>query len=167
MLVLDDMHAADRPSLLLLRFVAARLRGLRLLVLVTARDTAAERDPAARTAFAALARDGHSLPLRGLDAGDVERMVAGALGGAAPPGLGTAIHAAAGGNPFFADELIRLLRAEGRLDAAAVAAGPPVPESVREAIRRRLDGLGAGTRQVLAAAAVAGRAFDLDVVARA
>ena len=165
-LVLDDLHAADRPSLLLLEYLAARLRELPLLVIATCREAEPDLVPAAREALGALARHGRTLPLRGLTEDEVTRMVAGAMGGDVPARLAAAVHAAAGGNAFFADELVRLLRAEGRLRPGAPADPLPVPEGVRGAVRRRLARLGSETQDALAVAAVIGREFDLEVLAR-
>ena len=165
-LVLDDLHLADRPSLLLLEYLAGRLSEMGLLVVGTRREAEADIAAAARDALAALARHGRTLPLRGLGEGEVTEMLGRAMGADAPHRLGAAIHAAAGGNPFFADELIRLLRAEGRLRAGALPDPLPVPEGVRGAVRRRLAGLGAETRDALAVAAVIGREFDVEMLAR-
>jgi hypothetical protein len=165
-IVLDDLQAADRPSLLLLQYVAGQLRGMRVLVVATCREADADLAPAARDALGVLARHARTIPLRGLTEGEVARLLAGAVGSDVPHDLASAIHAATGGNAFFADELIRLLRAEGRLRAGALPDPPPVPQGVRGAVRRRLAALGEETCAALAVAAVIGREFDVEVLAR-
>jgi hypothetical protein len=67
--VLDDLHAADQSSLLLLRFVARELRGRRLLLLGTYRELEASRDPTRRGLLGEVVREGQRLALRGLTRG--------------------------------------------------------------------------------------------------
>ena len=77
-----------------------------------------------------------------------------------------AIHQATEGNPFFVDEVVRLLSAEGRLDDAAHVAAVRIPDGVRETIRHRLEPLPESTRELLCTAAVIGREFRLDTLQR-
>ena len=119
-LVLDDLHAADEPSLLLLRFVTAELAASRILVLGTYRDVdPTVRDPLAST-LAELAREQatHRIELSGLTEADVARYIE--LEAETPPstGLAVAIHAQTEGNPFFVGEVTRLLLGEGALTPA-------------------------------------------------
>ncbi|HEV2774798.1 MAG TPA: hypothetical protein VGV90_04335, partial [Solirubrobacteraceae bacterium] len=75
-------------------------------------------------------------------------------------------HASAG-NPFFVDELVQLLAAQGRLHDERAAERPlPLPDGVRDAIRRRLSPLEPPVLQALAAAAVIGGEFRLQTLAR-
>ena len=76
-----------------------------------------------------------------------------------------------GGNPFFLTELFRHLRDEGRLlDARHMwrrdldLDDVEVPESVRVVLERRLQRVSEETQRVLAAAAVIGRHFELDIL---
>jgi hypothetical protein len=162
-LVLDDLHVADRPSLLLLQYVAERLGETRVLVVATCREAETDLASAARNAIGALARDGRTLTLRGLAEGEVAQMLA--VAGAVPGASAATVHAVASGNPFFADELIRLLGAEGRLRVGGLSEPLPVPEGVRGAIRCRLAKLSEDTKELLAAASVIGREFSLEVLA--
>jgi tetratricopeptide (TPR) repeat protein len=163
LLVLDDLHAADDPSLLLLEFLARELRGARQLVVGTYRDVAAARPLGLGDAVGQLVREGQLLNLRGLDRGDVTALIE-ALSGAAPSEARVAaVHERTEGNPLFVREAVRLLAAQatlerpGRLDV-------PIPGSVRAVIQRRLAPLSADAVQVLSAAAVVGREFDLALV---
>jgi DNA-binding SARP family transcriptional activator/tetratricopeptide (TPR) repeat protein len=169
-LVLDDLHAADEASLLLLRFVAGELAGARLLVLGTYRNVdPTVRDPLATT-LAELAREQvtQRLELAGLTPADVARYVELAAGAAPPRELVEAIHAETEGNPLFVGEVVRLLAAEGRLadvDARDLwALG--IPQGVREVIGRRLRRLSEECVRVLTLASVAGREFGLDALTR-
>jgi hypothetical protein len=164
-LVLDDVHVADRPSLLLLQYLVQRVRETRVLVVATCREAEADLGPAARDAIGALARDGRTLTLRGLAEGEVAEMLTLAIAGEVPAAVAATVHAAADGNAFFADEIIRLLRAEGRLNIAGLSEPLPVPEGVRGAVRSRLAALGDETRDLLAAGSVIGREFSVEVLA--
>jgi AAA ATPase domain len=154
LLVLDDLHWADRSSLALLRFVARELRDARLLVLGTYRDVELGRSPV-NQALAALAGRARHLTLGGLGEDDVAELLAQTTG--RPPGaeLASAVHRRTGGNPLFVREVARLLAAGDR---------PAIPEGVREVLRRRLDRLPAGCADHLAVAAVLGQEFRLDLL---
>jgi hypothetical protein len=154
LLVLDDLHWADRSSLSLLRFVAGELRDARLLVLGTYRDVELGRSPAAEP-LAKLAGRARHLTLGGLAQDDVAELLALTAGTRPDADLAVAVHRRTGGNPLFVREVARLLAAE---DQAAI------PEGVREVLRRRLDRLPAGCADLLAAAAVLGPEFRLDLL---
>jgi tetratricopeptide (TPR) repeat protein len=106
------------------------------------------------------------LALGGLDQGQVGRLIAGVAGIDPAADLVAALHGQTEGNPYFVSELVRLLVAENRLEAAGLLAGG-VPEGIRHVIGRRLNRLPEAVNATLAVACVQGREFDLDVVARA
>jgi DNA-binding SARP family transcriptional activator len=165
-LVLDDLHAADEPSLLLLRFVAREVSGRGVLVIGAYRDVDPTlKDPLAST-VAELSREPSTttLSLSGLDAADVRRFVEVVAGGSPADELVTAIHDDTSGNPLFVGEIVRLLATEGHLDDAA-ARRPPIPQSVRDVIARRLEHLQVECRQLLVLASILGREFDPAVLA--
>jgi len=163
LVVLDDLHWADEPSLHLLHFVARDLADLPILVVGTYRDTELDRrDPRAR-ALARLARSARALTLRGLGSADVARFVAEVAGTAPSAAVLDMLVEKTDGNPFFLSELVRLLSHEGRLRGEAPDA-LRIPEGVRQTIRRRLDALSPAGRDALGAAAVVGRTFSVDGV---
>src|SRR5215475_11826239 len=163
LLVLDDLHAADGPSLLLLQFLARDLRGVRLLVVGTFRDADAGRPPGLGDAVGQLVREGQLLHLRGLGREAVKALIE-ALSGVVPSeGKVAAVHEATEGNPLFVREAVRLLAAQAPAERSG-RPGVPIPGSVRAVIERRLAPLSAGAVQVLSAAAVVGREFDLALV---
>ena len=167
-LVLDDLHAADEPSLLLLRFVAGELGGSRILIVGTYRDVdPTVRDPLAST-LAELAREQvtHRVALGGLTLEDVARFVELDAGAIPVPGLIAALHAETEGNPLFLGEVVRLLAAEGRLAEVDTRTlfTLGIPQGVREVIGRRLGRLSAECIRVLTLASVLGRDFGLDVL---
>lgn len=159
-LVLDDLHAADTSSLLLLEFVAAEIRSLPLLVLGTYREHAARLAPAAGGPLARVVRAATRLPLRRLDRGEVEELAR--ADGASLDGATLAeVYRVTEGIPLFVREVLRLLPA----DAGAAARALPIPEGVREIIRERLARLEPPVRSALEVASVAGRDFSAAVVA--
>ncbi|HZD00382.1 MAG TPA: BREX system ATP-binding domain-containing protein, partial [Actinomycetes bacterium] len=163
LLVLDDLHAADDLSLLLLRFLARDLRGGSVLVVGLCREVEAERRPGIGEAVGDLVREGQLVSLRGLDREDVKALIEGLSGVVASEAKIAAIHQATEGNPLFVREAVRLL-ASGATVEHPGRGGVPIPGSVRAVIRRRLAPLSADAVQVLSAAAVVGREFDLSLV---
>ncbi|HXQ58587.1 MAG TPA: AAA family ATPase [Acidimicrobiales bacterium] len=179
-LVLDDLQWADQGSLLLLRHLAAADRTTRLLVPGTYRDTELAQAPDLRDTLGVIHRQSGvgRIELAGLDDDAVLAFLEAAAGQAlddAGVGLAHAVHRETDGNPFFVGELLRHLSetgvifqdASGRWRAPGSAEQLALPDSVREVIGGRVVRLGRDAQQVLSMAAVIGRDFDLDVLARA
>ena len=167
-LVLDDLHAADEPSLLLLRFVARELGDSRLLIVGAYRHIEPTLTDPLVTTLSELAREPvtRTLALGGLGEHDVARFIELAAPAAPVADLAAAVHAETEGNPLFVGEIVRLLAAEKRL--VEPATGPlAIPQSVREVIGRRLRHLSDECNSLLALASVLGREFDLDALAGA
>jgi class 3 adenylate cyclase len=179
-LVLDDLQWADQGSLLLLRHLAAAERTARLLVAGTYRDTELAQSHDLRDTLGVLYR--HSgvsrIELAGLDNAAVLAFLEAAAGQAlddAGVGLAQAVHRETDGNPFFVGEVLRHLSetgvifqdASGRWVAESSVDQLALPDSVREVIGGRVVRLGRPAERVLSTAAVVGREFDLDVLARA
>jgi tetratricopeptide (TPR) repeat protein len=160
--VLDDLHWADGPTLLLLRHLAHASLGPALVV-GTYRP--GEPSPAFADALAELRREDRfdRLALDGLAEHDVDALVTAWLGHDAPEALTGAVCSETDGNPFFVEELLRHY---------AESAGPRrwepiVPEGVREVLGRRLARLPDPARDTLLLAAVAGREVDLRLLEEA
>ncbi len=117
LMIVDDLHWADRSSLLLARHVAKEQQLGAVLIVVTFRDSELQPGHPLPELLAELER-GRELPRVRLDGMD-EREVAELIGGDAAPGAVSAIHAETGGNPFFVKQLARHLE---ELDGAPVAA---------------------------------------------
>ena len=164
-LMLDDLHAADEPSLLLLRFVARELAGSRLLLVCAFRDVDPTLQDPLIAALAALVREPQTvqIELAGLNESDVARYIKRSTGIEAVPRLVEAIHAETEGNPLFVAEVVRLLAAEGRFTEAE--AHLRIPPGVRVVIRQRVGRLSERCRSLLAPASVMGREFGLDTLA--
>jgi DNA-binding SARP family transcriptional activator len=165
-LVLDDLYAADEPSLLLLQFVARELGDSRLLIVGAYRDVDPTLADPLATTLTELAREPvtRTLALAGLGEADVARFIELTAPGASAADLGPAVKAESDGNPLFVGEIVRLLAAEGRLDEPAIEP-LAIPQSVREVIGRRLRHLSDQCNRLLAMASVLGREFDLTVLA--
>jgi len=179
-LVLDDLQWADTGSLQLLRHLAGSDAPMRLLVLGTYRDSELSNAHALVETLASLRRLGgmSRIELVGLDDAGVMALMEAAAGHELEDdavGLAHAIYRETDGNPFFVSEVLRNLvetgaiaqNAEGRWEANAALDVTALPDSVREIIGGRVVRLGEAAGRVLSMAAVIGRAFDLDLLARA
>jgi DNA-binding SARP family transcriptional activator len=164
--VLDDLHWADVPSLKLAEFVAAHTAETGAVLVATFRDV----DPAVGGPLAdtlgVLARHPslHRIGLAGLSEEECTEYIAGSFGVTPSSAVASTIHSRTDGNPFFVAELARLLAGDGGLEDEQ---GPVerVPVGVRDVIRRRLHHLPDTTNDLLAQAAVLGRDVDLRTLA--
>lgn len=159
--VLDDLHWAAKPTLLLLRHLLRFGEHARVQIVGTYRSTDLDRSHPLAAMLADLHRDGTAsrLALTGLDEDDVTAYVAEA--GYDDEELGRALASVTGGNPFFLIEALRHVDESG-----GVWDPSTLPQGVRETVSRRLSRLSAETNTALAAAAVVGSRFALDLVER-
>src|SRR5215471_9550039 len=168
MLILDDLHAADAPSVLLLRFVARELGDARVLVLGAYRDIEVDRGHPLAAAVAELLREpaARHLRLPGLTEAGVARLIQETAGVRAGDSVVAAVHRYTEGNPLFVGEVVRLLAAEGRLDRIGDPAGLrlAIPEGIREVIGRRVARLPEECGRLLGLASVFGRDFSLNAL---
>ena len=172
-LVLDDLHWADAPSLRLLEFLAPEIAAERLLLLGTYRENELSRRHRLSDTLGGLTRSSRVARVRltGLDAESVRHLVAVAAGAVPAASFVQSLHEQTEGNPLFLREVVRFLLQQGRLNAAATgtlsSASMRIPEGVLEVIGRRLNLLSASCNAVLALASVIGREFSIDVLLRA
>jgi class 3 adenylate cyclase/tetratricopeptide (TPR) repeat protein len=176
LVVLDDLHWAAKPTLLLLRHVLRWAQPMRVLVVATYRDTELGRTHPLSELIADLRRQNEVVrfSLTGLDASEVVLFLEQAAGHELGPErdeLARAIHRETEGNAFFVREVVRHLIETGSLreEAGRWMTGRPVeelgiPEGVRDVIGRRLARLPEATNRVLAVAAVVGQEFELAVL---
>jgi hypothetical protein len=164
--ILEDLHAADEPSLHLLAFIATQLARSPILIVGTYRDVEARLTASAGALLDRIARGARVIQPRRLGA---EHVVAIA---AADPALALdtdsvhAVYQRSEGNPLFVVELLRVIARRGAQGAApAKATSIGAPASVRTAIREHLRGLPAEIAGVLDAAAVIGRELSISVLA--
>jgi len=166
--ILDDLHWADKPSLLLLQFLARDLKDASILVIGTYRDMELGRQHPLSQTLGELSRQGLSarIVLRGLTEQDVARFIEMTTGIKPQEKLVRTVYQQTEGNPFFLSEIVRLLVVEGQLERPQVttASGVRIPEGVREVIGRRLDRLSDECNRILTTASVIGREFSLDAL---
>ncbi|WP_433342794.1 ATP-binding protein [Micromonospora sp. CA-111912] len=156
LVVLDDLHAADPDSLLLLRFLSPLMAGTRALVLVTSRPYHRSAGLLATVAELARERNFARLALTGLDASSVAILLTAGTGVRPPDEVVARLVTRTGGNPFFITELLR---------SGADPADVQLPATVRDAVRLRLDDLPEAARDCLDLLSVAGHELDLHVLA--
>lgn len=166
LLILEDIHAADLPTLRLLHFATHDLFDAPLTVMATYRQGEALANPLIADRIDQLGQNGQLLPLVALSRNDVQRFIAIAVGKVLPR-VASAIYTATEGNAFFVTEILRVLVAERRLDEIdEEQLQAALPHRVRDAVQRHLDPLSEDTRQLLVAASVFGKEFDLAVLER-
>jgi predicted ATPase len=171
-IVLDDAHWADAPTVLLLRHLVRELERDPVLFVVPLREEEIPADAPVAAAFADLASgsETRSIRLHGLDRQELAHHLAAIAGQRLGAVLTARIHDASNGNPFFAAELVRLLRSEGRLaTVGGLGSDQPLglPRAVREVLQRRLDCLTAATRRSMELASLVGDRFSAEFLARA
>ena len=150
LMVVEDVHWLDPPSLDLLAHLAAHCRCLPALLVLTTRPDNARLGPGWRAAS-------QGCPLTTIDLGPLSAAEAHAMArhyGAADEAFVAGCVARADGNPLFLDQLLR-----------AGEARHGVPGSVQSLVLARLDRLPAGDRQVLQAASVLGQRFSAEALA--
>ncbi len=176
LLVLDNLHWADRPSLLLLEFLAREMADARLLVLGTYRESEISAGHDLSATLGEVAREPlfQQIRLEGLSQQDVESFLQSAAQAEPHGELVEAVYAKTGGNPFFITEVVRLLAQDGALDSgrssperaeAGDSLSVGIPDSVRLAIGRRMARLSPECHRTLTVASVIGREFGLEQLA--
>ncbi len=168
MLVLDDLHWADRPSLLLLEFLARELGDSRLLLVGCYRDTELSRQHTLADTLAQLSREPvfRRQVQSGLGQDDIAQFIEATTGVQLNQELTSVLYAHTEGNPFFMTEAVRLLAESGELTAEQIGTseGLRIPEGVREVIGRRVGRLSDLCNQVLTTASIIGREFDFKLL---
>lgn len=164
LLVVDDLHWADEPTLLLLRHVLCAQHPSRLMVLATYRDTEAGAAERIRRALGEVHRDQavEHVTLGGLGAEEVRwlvsRLTPRTVDEQPEEELVDALRRASGGNPFFLRELLHQLPADAGVEWRRL------PPSVLDVALHRLEGLSAGARSVLEVVAVLGDSSRLPLL---
>lgn len=177
-LVLDDLHWADRPSLQLLRHVVSADAFSGLLIVATYRPTDVDDSHPLVETLAALHRTDRIrvVDVAGLDDVEVLELMEAAAGhrlGDDGVALRDALVAETSGNPFFVGELLRHLAETGAIvkdRAGRWLAGSGLwsgglPVSVRHVVARRVGRLGPQVEEALRTASVIGREFELSLLA--
>jgi predicted ATPase len=151
--ILDDLHAAGRPSVLLLRFAAAA-RLSRVMLLATYRGAEALLDQDIGEVIPALETAGTPLALAGLSPDEIQLMLPGAS-----DDVLALVERRGEGNPLFVAQVARLLG-----HGAATVEEVPVPAGIRQAVRRQVARLHETTTAGAAPNAPAAPAAPVDEV---
>ncbi len=178
LLVLDDLHWADRPTVQLLRHVVTSDSQWRVMIVGTFRDSELGGDHPLAEALATFHREQgvDRFSLRGLGDLDLMEMLESHLREDLPDDaipLRNALLEETGGNPFFVSEMLRHLRETGAVTQAGDERSMDrqhldltgLPVSLREVIGHRVGRLGRSAVQWLTMAAVIGRDFDIELLA--
>ncbi len=166
-LVFDDLHWADRPTLQLLRHLVRAPGPRRVLFLGTYRESDVPDQHPLHELIGDLRREGtlRRIELGGLAEPEVAQLVAELTPAPVSPAFVHALHGETDGNPFFIEEVVRHVRdTAGELSEEVTLEEAGVPAGVREVTARRLRRLSDDTRVVLLVASVIGREFDFDVL---
>lgn len=174
LLVLEDLHDADKGTLDMLIHVSRQLDKTRLLIVGTYRDVEVDRSHPLSAALAELRRMSRyeRVLLRGLNADEVRRMLESIARQEVPWGLAEAVHRQTEGNPLFVQEVVRYLSEEGLIkreggrwqSSRETPLEMTIPEGLRDVIGKRLSMLSPDCNKVLSVASVIGREFALDIL---
>jgi DNA-binding CsgD family transcriptional regulator len=150
-LVVEDLHWADRSTLDLVAFLVRTLQGVRVLLVLTYRSDEVDRRSPLRPLLSTWERlrGVESMQLRRLSRAEVATQVAAILGARPDPALRDVVYDRSEGNPFFVEELLRTLR-EG-------ASEHELPPSLRDVLLARAERLSPPAQRLLRTGAVAGR----------
>lgn len=170
-LLLDDLHWADAASLELLQHLARHTDADRVLLLGTYRDVEVNRQHPLEAALRDLQREGlvERIEVRRLGEEGTRGLIASVMGEEEISDEFTSlIHRRTEGNPFFVQQVLRVLvergdivRKDGRWDRKRLEE-IEVPESVRSVVGQRLSRLAEETQEILREASVLGQTFGFD-----
>ncbi|MFZ0088871.1 MAG: AAA family ATPase, partial [Solirubrobacteraceae bacterium] len=168
LIVLDDLHWADRPTLLLLRHLARAPQSSRVWIIGAYRAVDRWSD-GFESALAGLRRERLmvALDVGGLATEEAMELVRQRTGGVPSLAFVEALYAETEGNPLFIEEIVRHLSDSGvRADEAGQHELERVglPDDLRSMISRRLERSSSDSIEWLRVAAVIGRDFDAGLV---
>jgi eukaryotic-like serine/threonine-protein kinase len=164
-IVLDDLHAADEDSLMLLRFLARDLKQFPIFVVATYREVDVRLSKEQHSLLSEIGREGSTILLRGLNLDEVEDFIERNSELGLDDAMVSSLYNATDGNPFFLDEMVRLITAESGSDhRPRLDSGLTLPDSVRTIIHRRIAPFADQTKTILAIASLIGREFDLELL---
>ncbi len=163
LLVVEDLHWADEALLDLVDYTVSRLHEVPVLLLCLARPELLERRPQ----WGGGRRNAATINLEPLTEAEARALIAALLDvDDLPESVRLDIIQKAEGNPFFVEEIVRMLMEQGaivedagRWRAAGHIAQVPLPDTVQGVIAARLDRLPEDEKRVLQQAAVIGRIF--------
>jgi len=163
---IDDLHWADRTSLQLTEQLLTLVETAPVLLVFSLRPETEHEAWALKEKSARDYRHLHRELALGALGETAERDLVTALAGS--NGLGEGAQAtvleAAGGNPFYIEELVRSLAERGRPGEADPADTSLLPKTLEGVILARIDRLQPAWREVVTSASVLGRSFGFDLL---
>ena len=157
-LVVEDLHWASEPTLAFLDHLLHQAGGVPLLVIGTARPEYLD----AQETTVVFAEGMELIALKALSVADCARLAANLPGAETVPQIMERVPENCGGNPLFAEELVRYLveQQSGAESGQGVSTdGNQAPQSVLSLIAARLDALPPEHKAIIADAAVVGQVF--------
>src|SRR6266852_5992110 len=173
LLLFDDLHWADRPTLLLLRHVMRSASMASIAIVATYRESELDRTHPLAEMLITLRRERAitRLALRGLKITHVKALVNSIVGPNAPSQLSQVVMDSTDGNPFFATEMLQHLKETGAIARVSGVTGRTIEiedlglsEGIKEVIGQRLSRLSEACNRVLSVAAIIGREFDATLL---
>ena len=167
LIILDDLHAADPTSIMMLVAVSRQIRTMRATIIGTYREIEVKLLPELAALITEAEREGLVLPLRGLGEADIREFVERTWGVRAASPLVDLLRDTTEGNPFFLHEVLRQMAADGQLAGGASNGSVRlnIPRGVSEFIKRLTQPLPDEAREMLDVASVLGREFSLKALA--
>ena len=164
LLVVDDVQWADGPSLRFLLYLARRLDGMPVALVLALRtgEPGAHED-----VLRALQLEAHPPVLEPIALSEraTRALAESWLGRDVPEGLARACHESTRGNPFLLTELLHQLRGPGAHDGDAASVERVTSERIAAAILLRIGRAGSAAPELARATAVLGKSADLETAA--
>ncbi|MBI4831193.1 MAG: alpha/beta fold hydrolase [Candidatus Lindowbacteria bacterium] len=172
-LFLDDLHRADEQTIALLKRLSRAADKASLLILGAYRNTEISRTAPLSEMIADLqsARALTHILLHGFDEVDAEVLLAAQIGHEPARALVKPVREYTEGNPFFIQDVLQTIAEkgivlQGALITDSIIEKVGVPPAAKEVIDKRLSRLTKSCYDVLAAASVIGREFDIETLER-
>ncbi len=176
MLVFEDLHWADESTGILLRYLAERLKDEPVLLIGTYREGELKHGGPFSRALQDLTRErlADDLRLKRLTRAEIMELLVRQFGSEPPADLIELLVSETEGNPFFIEEVVghlqetgKLLNEAGKFRDDIEISDTEVARGVRLIIEDRVGRAGELCQDILTVAAVAGRAFDFDLLLKA
>ncbi len=180
LVIIEDLHVADRGSLEMLTHVARTIEKASLLIVGTYRDAELARNQSLTEMLAEIQRipNYRLLKLHRLSADEVSLMLSASTGEATPDDLVATVYERTEGNPLFVNEVLHYF-ADNRLSkkpdegirgglkvTGQMVKTMGVPEGLHGVISKRLSRLSSSCNRILSIGSVIGREFHLETLKR-
>jgi len=168
-ILMDNLHAADRSTLWLLENLCQQIAGSPILIVGAYRHAQFDRRSPLKNVMSSISRTpGYQLlSLDGLTLDDVAYLLSTQVGSPVPASFVQAVYEQSGGNPLYVREVASMLsQARSGSGMSRLRYQIDMPVSLRDVINSRLDALPEETIELLGVAAVLGTHFDVTLLSR-